>query len=39
MDEHQQPGQAFMSALVTEHFVLQPARSTTDSRAVGRGST
>ena len=22
MDEHPQPGQAFMSALVTEHFVL-----------------
>jgi hypothetical protein len=31
-----QPGQAFMSALVTEHFVLQSARSTTVSEAVGR---
>jgi hypothetical protein len=26
MDEHPQPGQAFMSALVTEHFVLHPGR-------------
>jgi hypothetical protein len=38
MDEHQQPGQAFMSALVTEHFVLQSARSTTVSEAVGRSA-
>ena len=37
MDEHPQPGQAFMSALVTEHFVLRSARSTT-SEAVGRSS-
>lgn len=37
MDEHPQPGQAFMSALVTEHFVLQSARSTT-SEAVGRSA-
>ena len=36
MDEYPQPGQAFMSALVTEHFVLQSARSTAASRAVGR---
>ena len=36
MDEHPQPGQAFMSALVTQHFVLQSARSTTTSEAVGR---
>ena len=33
-----QPGQAFMSALVTEHFVLQSARSTTVSEAVGRAA-
>jgi hypothetical protein len=40
MDEYPQPGQAFMPALVTEHFVLQSARSTAASRAVGRsGST
>jgi len=38
MDEHPQPGQAFMSALVTEHFVLQSARSTTVSEAVGRSA-
>jgi hypothetical protein len=38
MDEHPQPGQAFMSALVTEHFVLQSARSTTTSEAVGRSA-
>jgi hypothetical protein len=38
MDEHPQPGQAFMSALVTEHFVLQSARSTTTSKAVGRSA-
>jgi hypothetical protein len=38
MDDHQQPGQAFMSALVTEHFVLQSARSTTVSEAVGRSA-
>jgi hypothetical protein len=36
MDDRPQPGQAFMSALVTEHFVLQSARSTTVSEAVGR---
>ena len=36
MDKHPQPGQAFMSALVTQHFVLQSARSTTTSEAVGR---
>jgi len=38
MNEHPQPGQAFMSALVTEHFVLQSARSTTVSEAVGRSA-
>ena len=38
MDEHQQPGQAFITALVTEHFVLQSARSTTVSEAVGRSA-
>jgi hypothetical protein len=38
VDEHPQPGQAFMSALVTEHFVLQSARSTTVSEAVGRSA-
>ena len=38
MDEHPQPGQAFMSALVIEHFVLQSARSTTTSEAVGRSA-
>jgi len=38
MDEQPQPGQAFMSALVTEHFVLQSARSTTTSEAVGRSA-
>jgi hypothetical protein len=38
MDQDQQPGQAFMSALVTEHFVLQSARSTTVSEAVGRAA-
>ena len=38
MDEHPQPGQAFMSALVTEHFVLQSARTTTVSEAVGRSA-
>jgi hypothetical protein len=38
MDAQTQPGQAFMSALVTEHFVLQSARSTTVSEAVGRAS-
>jgi hypothetical protein len=38
MDDHPQPGQAFMSALVTEHFVLQSARSTTVSEAVGRSA-
>jgi hypothetical protein len=38
MDEYPQPGQAFMSALVTEHFVLQTARSTTTSEAVGRSA-
>jgi hypothetical protein len=36
MGDHPQPGQAFMSALVTEHFVLQTARSTTVTEAVGR---
>jgi hypothetical protein len=36
VDDQPQPGQAFMSALVTEHFVLQSARSTTVSEAVGR---
>ena len=36
MEAPPQPGQAFMSALVTEHFVLQSARSTTVSEAVGR---
>lgn len=36
MDDRPEPGQAFMSALVTEHFVLQSARSTTVSEAVGR---
>jgi len=39
MDEHPQPGRAFMPALVTEHFVLQPARSTAASRAVGRSGS
>src|SRR5215471_1404047 len=38
MDDHSQPGQAFMSALVTEHLVLQSARSTTVSEAVGRSA-
>ena len=38
MDDHPQPGQAFMSALVTEHFVLQSARSITVSEAVGRSA-
>ena len=38
MNEHPEPGQAFMSALVTEHFVLQSARSTTVSEAVGRSA-
>ena len=38
MDDHPQPGQAFMSALVTEHFVLQSGRSTTVSEAVGRSA-
>ena len=38
MDDHPQPGQAFMSALITEHFVLQSARSTTVSEAVGRSA-
>ena len=38
MGEQQQPGQGFMSALVTEHFVLQSARSTTVSEAVGRAA-
>jgi hypothetical protein len=38
MNEYPQPGQAFMSALVTEHFVLQSARSTTVSEAVGRSA-
>ena len=38
MDDYSQPGQAFMSALVTEHFVLQSARSTTVSEAVGRSA-
>jgi hypothetical protein len=36
MDDRPQPDQAFMSALVTEHFVLQSARSTTVSDAAGR---
>jgi hypothetical protein len=38
MDDHPQPTQAFMSALVTEHFVLQSARSTTVSEGVGRAA-
>lgn len=38
VDDHPQPGQAFMSALVTEHFVLQSARSATVSEAVGRAA-
>ena len=38
MDDHPQPGQAFMSALITEHFVLQSARSTTVSEVVGRSA-
>jgi hypothetical protein len=38
MDDHPQPSQAFMSALVTEHFVLQSGRSTTVSEAVGRAA-
>jgi hypothetical protein len=38
MDEHPQPGHTFMPALVTEHFVLQSARSTTTSEAVGRSA-
>src|SRR5215831_1485685 len=38
MDDRPQPNQAFMSALVTEHFVLQSARSTTVSGAVGRSA-
>jgi len=36
VDNRPEPGQAFISALVTEHFVLQSARSTTVSEAVGR---
>ena len=36
MDTHPQPSQAFISALITEHFVLQSARSTTVSESVGR---
>jgi hypothetical protein len=32
------PSQAFMSALVTEHFVLQSARSTSVSEALGRAA-
>jgi hypothetical protein len=32
------PSQAFVTALVTEHFVLQPARSSTVSEAVGRSA-
>jgi hypothetical protein len=35
MDDHLKPCQVFMSALVTEHFVLQSGRSTTVSEAVG----
>jgi hypothetical protein len=38
MDDQPLPGQAVMSALMTEHFVLQSARSTTVSEAVGRAS-
>ena len=38
MEEHPQPGQAFMSALVTDHVVLQSARSTTTSEAVRRSA-
>ena len=38
MDDHPQPSQAFISALVTEHFVLQSGRSTTVSEAVGRAA-
>lgn len=38
MDTHPQPSQAFISALVTEHFVLQSARSTTVSESVGRSA-
>lgn len=37
MDD-QQPSQAFITALVTEHFVLQSARATTVSEAVGRSA-
>lgn len=37
MDEHTRE-QAFMSALVTEHFVLQSARSTTVTEANGRAA-
>jgi hypothetical protein len=36
--DNQQPGQAFINALVTEHFVQQSARSTTVSEAVGRSA-
>jgi hypothetical protein len=36
--DNQQPAQAFISALVTEHFVLQSARSATVSEAVGRSA-
>ena len=38
MNDYPQRGQEFMSALVTEHFVLQSARSTTVSEAVGRSA-
>ena len=38
MDTHPQPSQAFISALITEHFVLQSARSTTVSESVGRSA-
>jgi hypothetical protein len=38
MEGHPQPSQTFISALVTEHFVLQSARSTTVSEAVGRSA-
>jgi hypothetical protein len=33
-----QPGQAFITAVVTEHFVLQSARAATVSEAVGRSA-
>jgi hypothetical protein len=36
--DDQQPSQAFITALVTEHFVLQSARATTVSEAVGRSA-